>query len=262
MKTRMMNTVTVPSEIAGVEIEGLESLLAEMDDAVVVEEPGVEDENVEDVSEDDVPGTADEADLAAVVGEIANSEDKAAAYAEQESTSTLDPDAATAPEVVAGEKPAKAPREKKASSGVTRTRGSIADLPGESFVLVMDDAARNGDEVKAEVLALRPSAKKIAEKFENLFLALNAGKLPSVYTVEVFKALRASALTSGEIVKALEGAGYSLGTSRSQAQQVIQLFSALKVTNKVEGKTVINPDSVIAVAIGSLIDAAPVAVAA
>lgn len=257
MKTRMMNTVTVPSEIAGVEIEGLESLLAEMDDAVVVEEPGaeasVEDENVEVVGE---------ADLAEVVGEIANSEDKAAAYADQESTSTLDPDAATAPEVVAGEKPAKAPREKKASSGVTRTRGSIADLPGESFVLVMDDAARNGDEVKAEVLALRPSAKKIAEKFENLFLALNAGKLPSVYTVEVFKALRASALTSGEIVKALEGAGYSLGTSRSQAQQVIQLFSALKVTNKVEGKTVINPDSVIAVAIGSLIDAAPVAVAA
>lgn len=253
MKTKMSTALSViePTEI---EIAGLDAALADME---------IDGEDV--VILDETP--ANEGDIEAVVGEIVSDEAKAKAYAEQESTTTLDPAAAEAAAAkvadgTAKPKKAKGEKKEKATTGVSRTKGSVTDLPTDAFVLVSADADGDLDANKAAVLALRPSAKKIAEKFDNLFLAMSAGKLPSVYTVEVFKALRASALGSTEIVKALETAGYSLGTSRSQAQQVIQLFQTLKIATKNEGKLVLNPDSVLGMALGMLIDTPAVAPAA
>lgn len=110
------------------------------------------------------------------------------------------------------------------------------------------------DANKASVLALRPGAKKIAEKFDNLFQSVNAGRKPSVYVMTGFKALSVSgAITGPDMVAAMQADGYSVGTSRSQAQQVMSLFQTLKVAKKDGGKIVLNDQSVIAQALAALV---------
>jgi hypothetical protein len=103
------------------------------------------------------------------------------------------------------------------------------------------------------VLGLRPTAKKIAEKFDNLFLSISAGRKPSTYVMDCFAAIDAAGSMSGpDLVKALQAHDYTIGTARSQSQQVMSLFTTLKVCTKSEGKLTINGDSVIAAALRTL----------
>lgn len=189
-----------------------------------------------------------------VIRDIAGDEARQEAYADQTSSTVLEPEATvTVPTVAKKAKKAKIAK----TVGVARVRGNISDLPAGAFVLETSDADGDLDAHKAAVLATTPTAKKIAEKFENLFLALHAGKKPSTYVVDGFQALDSKGSINGpEMVAALSAHGYTIGTARSQAQQVMALFQTVKVTTKSEGRLTVNPDSVIALALRNMIAAA------
>jgi hypothetical protein len=129
-------------------------------------------------------------------------------------------------------------------------------------VLTLADAEGDLEANKAEVLRKRPAQVKVAEKFDNLLLAVAAGKAPSKFTMDCFRALKASgSITSKELVAALEATpmktngskGYNGGTARSQAGQMMSLFPALKIATREGQKITLNPDSTLADALSAML---------
>lgn len=146
-------------------------------------------------------------------------------------------------------KPAKKPRTAKAAKTATPAKvRDLNDLPEELFELT------EGDEgIKLEVLAARPSQKKIAEKFDNIFVSMNAGVKPSKYVLDFFHILDAKKIvTTTEMVSGLmaltsnRGAGYTEGTARSQQGQIMELFHVLKIAMRTKNTLTLRDDSVIA----------------
>ena len=158
-------------------------------------------------------------------------------------------DPVAAPVAAPKERKTRAPGAKKAKAPATpKVERSLSALPDSVFVLDEEapvDLAAN----KVAVLALRPTQKKIAEKWDNFFPALNANRAPSVYAMHVFRALKvapASTMTMKDMVAALLANGYTIGTARSQAGQIAFLFTLLKVVNHVGGGYALNTKSPIA----------------
>ena len=121
--------------------------------------------------------------------------------------------------------PAPEKMRKAKSASATKTpkiERDLSSLPDATFALTTGDEPN-----KSAVLALRPTQKKIAEKFENLFISLNAGRQPSVYTMVCYRAAKAApgAIKMADLVAALQASGYSTGTARSQAGQIATLFT-------------------------------------
>lgn len=233
-----------PEEI--VEIEGAE-LAGEETAGEIVEET---------VAETELP----EEELEATVGAL---DAKEAAYAGQEASGdmTTEAPAASAPAKAASAKTPKAPKESK-------PRVSLETLDADNFALVVDDAERDANELKAEVLATKPKAVKIAEKFENLLIAVAQGKAPSVYTMLCFEALvEKGVVTSADFVAKItgtakgDGTTYGLGTARSQSQQLMALFPTLKIAIKDGAKLRLNEDSLLAIRLKEIM-APPAAAAA
>jgi cell pole-organizing protein PopZ len=196
---------------------------------------------------------ADELHLEEIEGELAISDAKAAAYAEAPATGGIDEEPAATPTP-------KRSRKKSGDSGsegvtkTSRTRGTLADLPAENFILVLEDAEQDLESVKASVIALRPTAVKIGEKFDNLFLSIAAGKKPSIYTMHGFNAVKtagATGVSGPEMVKVMQDAGFSLGTARSQAQQIMTLLQATKIASMRERRLYLNEASVLADALAA-----------
>jgi len=152
------------------------------------------------------------------------------------------------------EKKAKTPKAPKTAGAPAAVR-DLSSLVAIEFLLSESEL---GDEAnKIEVIAKRPTQKKIAEKFDNLFLSLAAGKRPSVYTMDCFKALDATGeATSTSLVNVIlgstsgsgasKGSNKNLGTARSQAGQMMNLFAAVGIANRVGQTLSLRPDSVIA----------------
>lgn len=144
--------------------------------------------------------------------------------------------------------PAEAPKGKKAKAPPKpKIERDLSALPDEFFALEIGVPTD-----KSAVMALRPAQKKVAEKFDNLFVSLAAGNKPSGYTMQVFNVLvEKGEATSGELVGALKAAAsrkgtvYSDGTARSQVGQMMNLFAVLKIATRVGNKLTINPDSVL-----------------
>jgi hypothetical protein len=206
--------------------DNMDELLSDLEldmSAEIVEEEAV----IEDV--------ADESELAAVEALT----EKEEAVASQTSEIEADSTAATAPT-----KPARQPKTPKQPK-IERDLSAIAD---EFFQLDI-----NGTADKAAVIALRPAQKKIAEKFDNLFASLSAGRKPSVYTMACFSVLvEKGEVTSSDLVAAMKataarsGGAYSDGTARSQVGQLMNLFGAVGVATRVGNKLTFNKDSKIA----------------
>jgi hypothetical protein len=148
-------------------------------------------------------------------------------------------------EPVAVEKKAKAPKEKKAKApAAPKMERDLTALPASAFVLT-EGADEEAD--KTGLLAKRPSQKKIAEKFDATIAALHAGRKASVYVMDCFAVLKdKKTATSSDLVAALKTKGYSDGTARSQAGQIMVLFNLLGIATRTGQTLTLNEDSVFA----------------
>lgn len=207
--------------VSGTDIENIDLALGELN----LDEAGDTTEVIE---------TLNEADEAALDVEI----EKEKAYDAQEVTTTDVTPAEPA-------KPAKAAKEKAEKK--ERTPRDINALPDDVFTV-----SKSAPADKAAVIATRPNQKKVAEKFDNLFQSLAAGKRPSVYVMACFDALVAAGeVKSTDLVATLKatsskkGSGYSEGTARSQAGQIMNLFATVGIAVREKQTLKINQDSAI-----------------
>lgn len=225
-------------------METVESLLADLDLEEIVQESAPVEETVEEE-------TVSEEEAAALDTQIAKSE----AYEGQAGdggTIELGEPAKTGKKA----KAAKAPKEPKAPKAPAAPR-DLSSLPDSAFVLTVTppaDLVAN----RADVMAKRPTQKKIADKFDNLLLSVAAGKAPSEYTMHCFKALLAKGtVTQGDLVSMLtstnsnKGSGYTIGTARSQAGQFMVLANALGIATRTGNTLVMNQDSSLAQALAA-----------
>lgn len=135
--------------------------------------------------------------------------------------------------------------------------GELRSLDPECFVLEVDDADRDLEQVKAEVLAMRPTAKGVAKKFDNLILGLAGREMLSEYTIIGAAALhQKQSLTMDELVATFEAMGYTDGTQRNEARHVMILLPLTKIAIKSGDKLTENPDSVAAFAIREIANSA------
>lgn len=196
-----------------------------------------------------------------------------AAYAEQEavpeheSVAPADPSEKPAKKARAPKKAAAPaePGEEKAAKAPRAPRTTLSDLPDTAFVLdtsVDEDPAALAEN-RAAVMARRPAQVKVAEKFDNVLLSVAAGRAPSTYTMDCYRALKATGRTSSAALAATltatdkKGGGgtYTIGTARSQSGQFMALAPALKIATREGKELVLNPDSLIAMALDALIGA-------
>lgn len=187
----------------------------------------------------------DDAMLASLEASVARAE----VYETQQPTSNMTQPAAPAAAVSAP----KAPRAAKTSSGVARTpRKALTDLDEGVFQRSINDVVDAAS--KAATIALRPTQVKVAEKFDNLFLAIANGKLPSNYVVVAFKTLnKFGAMTSADLVAAYKATGLKDGTARSQAGQIMELFNVVGIALRSGQALSQRADSTVAVRLNDLI---------
>ena len=114
------------------------------------------------------------------------------------------------------------PKKKRAA----KPKGTVAAAPARAFCDVadhLDDAS-----LKAALDGIK--AVKIAEKAQNVVLAITSGKKLSGFTKLAVKTLVNSGRISGKtLVEAYQADGKSLGTARAQAQQMTSLFKVLGI---------------------------------
>ncbi|CAB4121816.1 hypothetical protein UFOVP26_31 [uncultured Caudovirales phage] len=225
----------------------LDELLAKLDDDVI-DETVIEDTPV-----------VSEAEIEMAVAGAVKDEAMIAAYAEQ-------PAGSDTVEVAVVEKPAKkakvakAPKEPKEKKGriyfskkSDRIKHKLGDKVGDFLILEMSDATLDADTLKArqeEILSDIDTklAKKVGEKAAQLLdWYSKGGKLNEIMRRAFTVLVTENELTSGDkgnLQQDLLAKPYSLGTARSQANQVFMLFPFFKITVKEKGRMIMNPDSV------------------
>lgn len=253
MKTQTNNTAVT---LAGSTAAALDDLLDDL------ELDGMDDETISDeveeviqaeaVAESEVEAVTEE-DLENVdLDELEMSIDREEGYASQESEMSVAEKPAEAVAAAKNTTAPKAPRAPRAASttpATPRTPRDLASLDAKVFVLEGDAAQMDDDTLatnKATVMAALPTQKKIAEKFENLFAALNAGKQPSVYVTAAFKLLDEKKSVTGTDITAMFKTSYKQGTAQSQSGQIMTLFEATKIATRQKNTLVLNDNSVVA----------------
>ncbi|WLR90910.1 hypothetical protein [Shinella zoogloeoides] len=229
----------------------LEELIEAVDEAVAgVDTSAVVDDTLTDLALDDE-------ELRKLEASIERSE----AYEEQESTIQADtqvPQAAATTQTVV--KPSKTPR-----ASTPRVARDLKSLDAKHFVLEVDGLLQDAaglEATKTATLGLIPSQKKVAEKFENLFASIAAGKAPSTFVVIAFNLLdKTGSISSADLVAAYKtvGAksdteGYNEGTARSQAGQIMNLFDAVKIATRTKQALVLNKDSNLAASLRAILN--------
>ena len=188
------------------------------------------------------------------VNELEQGEAVTEAYAEQTPDSSDETAPATS-EAEASEK-AKEPKKPrvmmKCSDRIIEVIGGRSNM-SDALILEVGDtslSAKKLEQAQDEFLAKCDNdlAKKVGEKAVLLFKYLTKGGemnevMKRAFTVLVDK----GELTSGDKgnLQANLIEKYSLGTTRSQSNQMFMLFPALKITIREKGRMVPNPDSVI-----------------
>lgn len=233
----------------------IDALLASMSEAEAAEAAAEEarEEDVEPVAISNVVEFDEEALLADLKGFGADDQeldDDALAVLEEtvaraESYQTQTSDANIDPAKPAPKKAEKKERKPKAAGTPRVARQDLADLPYDVFQL------NDGDTIdsvsKSTTIARRPSQVKIAEKFDNLFQAIAAGKEPSRYVVLAFKLFdQRMTITSADIMGAYKAAGLGDGTASSQTGQVMALFATAGIALRSGQALTLLPGSTVA----------------
>ena len=149
-------------------------------------------------------------------------------------------------------KKAKAPKTAKAPK-VTKPRVE-RDLTKLDLGVFQLDASVVADAANRDaVLATKPTQKKIAEKFENIFIALNANRAPSTFVTKCLTILVSATTVDTTAMKAAlkasarkNGEEYKEGTTASQVGQIMSLFAILGIATRTGQSLTYNPASVIA----------------
>lgn len=252
-------------DVAAIDAE-VEAMLGDLDMPELETTEAVIEDAGEPVVDAEVRIEALDEDIEAAVSDLDMAEAKAEVYDAADAGSVVSVDeveeahSAPAPEATT-----KTVRKSKKADGeaTVRVRMDVKDLKPECFVLDMADADADLDANKLAVLAKRPAQKKVAEKFDNLLISAAAGKAPSKFTMDCYRALKAKeAITSAELVAVLTssekksgGATYNIGTARSQAGQIMSLFPALKIATREGNKITLNKGSTLAGVMDSLLAA-------
>lgn len=244
MATTMANT-----QESAVNVNTLDSLLDDLDLDGVEAEPIEEviEAAAEDQQEEVIEPSAELADddLRNLEADMTREE----VYAEQAPTTDVDTQAPAEAKKTKRTKKADADASAPKTPAQPRAPRDLASLDEAVFQLEDDVAAD-----KAAVMATIPTQKKIAEKFENLFGAISAGRKPSTYITQAFALLETKgAVTTADIVAAYKtpGAkspteGYNEGTARSQCGQIMNLFATVKIATRNGQALTLNPKSTLA----------------
>jgi hypothetical protein len=118
----------------------------------------------------------------------------------------------------------------------------------ESKFFILDDRFSGDIEAnKNAVISMKPLQKKIAEKFDNIFVSIAMDRAPSTFIVDCFQVLyREKTVTSSQLVAALRSGDYSEGTARSQVGQIMMLFALVGIATRSNQTLQFNEHSVIA----------------
>lgn len=234
-------TVSPPEKNAAAESAAIDSLLGELD----LEDVGVE--AAPEVEEDEVIEEVTEEDLEAVEASSVRSAAYQMQDAEQSEAVELDPaEAATKP---ADPAPVRAVRTSASKSKGKPVVRDLSALPAETFVLLTDlDPGLDMEAYKDGVICSRPSTKKVAEKFDNLFVSLARGVEPSHYVMRCFEKLVATGTASlPDLVTHLNTTcGYTIGTARAQAGQIVALFPLVGIATRSGNTLTLNATSAVA----------------
>lgn len=254
----MKNAEMAANVVNGVSAESIDDLLEDLDLGIEPATSGQEIETIVAADEEVIEASAD-----TVVEEVIGDEDlsidelemtieRAEGYSKQDSGEQIASSAseavatakANAPKAGSTPKAAKAPR-----VSTPRQPRDVSAIDASFFVLEGDAASMTADELernKQAVIDAAPSQKKIAEKYENLFMSLSVGKQPSTYVVQAFKFLeQKKTLSSTDIVAMLKGS-YKQGTAQSQAGQIMKLFEVTKIATRTKNSLELNDNSVVA----------------
>jgi len=224
----------------------VEELIEAVDEAVGASQPAIDDTLGELVLNDE--------EIRKVEAAIEREE----AYQEQESTVVASTTPAAPAQTVV--KAAKTPR----APSTPRTPRDLKNIDAKHFVLegaVPSDPAVL-DKAKTDTLGLIPKQKKVAEKFENLFGAIAAGKAPSTFVVIAFNLLeKQGSISSADLVAAYKSPGaksdtegYNEGTARSQAGQIMNLFDAVKIATRTKQALARNQNSTVAASLRAILN--------
>ncbi|WP_062120324.1 hypothetical protein [Aureimonas sp. AU40] len=223
--------ITEPETVEASEQEAIEASSDVLDELELTASPADEDISDDLLDAVEAQETRDEAYAAQTGGEVGDVGEAPAAEAKKTS------------KIRSGEKNASTPR----------TNKDMGALPLEMFLLTNGQPAGDLEATKAAFMSAMPATKKVIEKIENVMCAIGAEKLPSIYVQKAFAALDAKeTVTSSDLVGVFK-ADYSEGTSRSQAGQMMALFSFLKIADR-DGKNLkIRKDSTLADRLRSII---------
>ncbi len=204
-------------------LDNTDDLLADLDMSPVDD---LDSEVVESISE----LTASDEDAIEIAAETAD------AYAAQETTETGVEEPETDEE--GGIEAAKPKRVKKAAA--VKTPKDLESIADDVFDL------GNGLD-KAAVIALRPTQKKIGEKFDNLFQKVSIGAAPSIYIMACLDVLNSNGeATATDMIAALKasnsrsGTPYNQGTAASQVGQMMNLFNVVGIAKRDGQKLVLD----------------------
>lgn len=233
-------SVTPPERDGAAELAAIDNMLEDLDlDDVGVEASDEMDDPdvIEDISEDEERALQAEAVRNAAYRMQDEEADEAAVDME-------------APEKVAEPPKVRAVKRTTTASAAPIVR-DLSALPAELFVLFKTQNLESFDDLennKRDVMTLRPTAKKVGEKFDNLFISLGRNVLPSTTVVQCFqKLLLTGVASSADLITHLRTtSGYTPGTASAQAQQVMALFPAVGLAHRKGSTLELNADSCIA----------------
>lgn len=252
MKTAAQNA----SAPATPSVQAIEDMLDDLElDSL---DAGDSNEVIEDVEELELnaepaivePVTDDELEASVDIEELDLELERTKTYSSQESDVSPVENAQAAVKS-AKDKPGRAPKAAKApkAAATPRTPRDLNALDPSTFVLsgdvaTMDQAAL--DQAKTDALAKVPTQKKIAEKYENLFMSLAANRQPSVYVKQALALIDEKKTVTGADITAMFKGSYGQGTAQSQAGQIMVLFDAVGIAERTKNTLTLKPDSVVA----------------
>jgi hypothetical protein len=191
--------------------------------------------------------------LESAVADAKLTEATRATYAEQPA-STVDTAPAAAAEAAPTTKKKRDPKPRLTfSKPAAKIQHVLGEKLGETLILEASDAALDATALKAKqdetLKAIDGLAKKVGEKAVQLFQTIKTGgKLNEVMQRAIEVLVKEGSITSGDKGNLQTNllSKYTLGTARSQSNQVFCLFPVLGITKKDgKGKQVANADSVI-----------------
>lgn len=238
MTTEAQNTVVE-------EVADLDALLSAMDQEEIVAAPEAVEpvEAIEELDVAEAPVEAVEAVDETLDDDFLADLEVAAAKASAYETQAAEemPDIA---ETIAGTADVKVKKtrttSKAASPAAPRAPRDLASVPAEFFDVFTDSNLTEASDLEAAktgMIGKRPGQVKIAEKFDNLFIQLAAGRKPSTYVMLAVDLLNAkSEFSSADLIGHYKANGLGDGTARSQTGQIMVLFDTVGIAQRVGQK--------------------------